>query len=153
MWLWQVSPRIQRGEIPKQKQKKHKIKAFSKNIDFAWEGHWFSMKKVSKTNENQHKIVVFSKNIDLVQVVIGFWYIVHWKSMPLSSEINVFAESLDFFFLLRGLSPLDSEAHWPGPHVLRSSSSWMSQIYHDRLHSHRQSILTALHSCIRSAPK
>ena len=48
--------------------------------------------------------------------------------MPLSSEINVFAESLDFFVLLRDLSPLDPGAHWPEPHVLRSSSSWLSQI-------------------------
>ena len=55
--------------------------------------------------------------------------------MSLSSEINVFAESIDFFFLLRGFSPLESEAHWPGPHVLRSSSSWLSQICLDRLHS------------------
>ena len=57
--------------------------------------------------------------------------------MPLSSEINVFAESLDFFlfFLLRELSPLDPGAHWPEPHVLRSSSSWLSQICLDRLHS------------------
>ena len=37
------------------------------------------------------------------------------------------------FFLLRDLSPLDPGAHWPD--VLRSSSSWLSQIYFDRLHS------------------
>ena len=56
--------------------------------------------------------------------------------MPLSSEITVFAESLDFlFFLLRGPSPLDPGAHLPEPHVLRSPSSWLSQIYLDRLHS------------------
>ena len=64
------------------------------------------MKKLSKTNENLHEIVVFSKNIDLVQVFIGFWYIFHWKSMPLSSEINVFAESLDFLFFCLGIFPL-----------------------------------------------
>ena len=57
--------------------------------------------------------------------------------MPLSSEINVFAESLDFFVLLRDLSPLDPGAHWPD--VLRSSSSWLSQIYLDRLHSQMDS--------------
>ena len=51
--------------------------------------------------------------------------------MPISSEINVFAESIDFFLLLRGPSPLDPGAHLPEPHVLRSSSSWLSQIYLD----------------------
>ena len=34
-----------------------------------------------------------------------------------------------FFILLRGPSPLDPGAHLPEPHVLRSSSSWLSQIY------------------------
>ena len=54
--------------------------------------------------------------------------------MPLSSEINVFAEILYFllfFVVLRGPSPLDPGAHLPEPHVLRSSSSWLSQIYLD----------------------
>ena len=51
--------------------------------------------------------------------------------MTASSEITVFDESLDFFVLLRGPSPLDPGAHLPEPHVLRSSSSWLSQIYLD----------------------
>ena len=54
--------------------------------------------------------------------------------MPLSREINVFTESLDLFFffiLLRAPSPLDPGAHLPEPHVLRSSSWWLSQIYLD----------------------
>ena len=68
-----------------------------------------------------------------------FFIVSSLKTMTASSEINVFAESLDFLFLfilLRGRSPLDPEAHLLEQHVLRSSSQCLSRIYHDRLHSH-----------------
>ena len=52
---------------------------------------------------------------------------------PSQAKSMFLLKALIFFFLLRGLSPLDPGAHWPD--VLRSSSSWMSQIYLDRLHS------------------
>ena len=130
-----MSPRIRRGRTPKQKKKT--IKAFVKNIDFAWGCHWLSMKKRSKNNENQHQINVFAKNYKFVRIFIVCWHFFHWKSMPLSSEINVFAESLDFlcFLFCLGVLPLwileltcSSHIMW---HVLRSSSSWVSQIYLD----------------------
>ena len=48
---------------------------------------------------------------------------------PSKAKSMFLLKALIFFFLLRDLSPLDPGAHLPEPHVLRSSSSWLSQIY------------------------
>ena len=52
---------------------------------------------------------------------------------PSQAKSMFLLKALIFFLLLRDLSPLDPGAHWPD--VLRSSSSWLSQICLDRLHS------------------
>ena len=50
---------------------------------------------------------------------------------PSQAKSMFLLKALIFFLLLRGPSPLDPGAHLPEPHVLRSSSSWLSQIYLD----------------------